>query len=729
MVLSKKHFRDQPIRLKLFYMYSFIVLLTVLLAGLTVYFPIKNTIEENVENLLVNATSASLKMVKTTAQASIKNYLRAVAEKNKQIVETYYQDVQNGLLSEEEAKSILRKVFFSQTIGDTGYIYCVNSKGVAVLHPNTAVEGINYTQFKFIQKQMQDKQGYLEYMWKNPNEDKARPKALYMTYFEPWDWIISVSSYRSEFNQLINILDIQDNFLSQTFGKTGYSYIIKSNGKVLIHPYLSGNLWDAQDSEGKYLTRHQSLTKNGKMLYSWKNPGETHYRDKIVIYNYIEEFDWIVASTSYIDEFYAPLTSARNVFFVTIIAVLFLVLLATFAISKGITRPLQDLESKLAQGAEGNLTGRMDVRSTDEIGNLARYFNDFMEKLELSKKNLQQEIDERNRTEELFAKAFHGSPSGIFIANLQDDRFINANQSFLNFTGLALQETLTKPLTETLGYLNFGNFHQVRDLLEQAGRVRDLDIEIINTGPPTHLGVINIETVYIWGEKCILGSIEDLTNTKRLEREIIDISEREQLQLGQYLHDDLSSHLLGIEVMLKVLKQKLANSGSSDLQFIDKIRGLVKEAITKINRISRGLSPTLIASQNLDLALEELCQDIEEIFDISCHLHHDQIDFIVDPDRAKHIYYITREAAYNAVKHGNAANILLKISQENGTIILELNDDGCGLPEDYHKKGMGISIMQYRARKIGGILDIRNGENAGTQLVLTFHPEDIKRSG
>ena len=60
---------------------------------------------------------------------------------------------------------------------------------------------------KFIQAQIKRKEGYLEYNWKNPEENTERPKALYMTYFQPWDWIISVSSYKSEFSKLIDVKD------------------------------------------------------------------------------------------------------------------------------------------------------------------------------------------------------------------------------------------------------------------------------------------------------------------------------------------------------------------------------------------------------------------------------------------------------------------------------------------------------------------------------------------
>ena len=96
---------------------------------------------------------------------------------------------------------------------------------------------------------------------------------------------------------------------------------------------------------------------------------------------------------------------------------------------------------------------------------------------------------------------------------------------------------------------------------------------------------------------------------------------------------------------------------------------------------------------------------------------------ILKPEMAIHIYYIAREAAYNAVKHGNAANILLSLFKTGTTATLQIKDDGCGLPDNIDNRGMGIRIMNYRARRIGAALDIRRGTEAGTQITLSFNPD------
>jgi len=713
---------NMPIGRKMFYSYSLIVLAAVLLLGSSVYYIVSSIIRDNIESKLSNATAAILNMVETTAQASIKNYLRSVSEKNLEIAGLYYGYVQNGLLTEDAAKAQLKNIFLSQHIGKTGYIYCLNSRGTAVMHPDPMVEGVDFSDFEFIQRQMHYKQGYLEYEWKNPGEEQPRPKALYMVYFQPWDWIISASSYRNEFSTLINISDFKESILAQTFGKTGYSYILKSNGVVVVHPHLSGNLWDAKDANGFYLIRHQSNTKNGKFFYSWRNPNEAKFHKKLVIYNYIKEYDWIVSSTGYLEEFYAPLRKVRYIIFASILLVLLMMLPVTFIIARSITRPLHQLEKKLAQGVAGDFAVRLISERQDEIGKLSIYFNSFMSRIETYSQDLQNEIAERRKTEELFSKAFHTSPSALFIANLKNFQLIDANHRFLALAGCGQDNVVGQCLTQLPMLRRKDNFKTIIDQLKKEGHVRDLDMEFLNDQNCKRLVIFNAEMVHIWGEPCILCAMEDLTETRRLEREIIAISERERLQLGQYLHDDLCSHLAGVEVMQKVLWQRLSEQGYADISLVKKLRDLVQEAINKIGRISRGLCPTHIAEKSFRLTLTELCRDIEQIYGVTCTIQDDGSTGIADPSVATHVYYIAREAIYNAVKHGRARNIFITLAGTGESVTMRIHDDGVGLPDLTEKKGMGIRIMKYRALRIGAFLDVRKGDMAGTFVVLTFNP-------
>ncbi len=393
-------FRDLRIRNKLLLAYSTIFIVTIAISSFTIYTFVRRSIETSIESELNNTTTALLNMVRTSAAISIQNHLRAVAERNREIVAHFHALSRQGRLSSVVAQARAREVLLSQTIGKTGYIYCLNSQGIIDAHPKKALLGVDLSPYDFIQNQKLRKEGYLEYDWQNPGEETSRPKALYMTYFAPWDWIISVSSYREEFNELIKVDDFRESIASAKFGDTGYSYVLDSTGNLIVHPKLEGhNYYDARDAGGNFFIQEIINRKNGKIFYNWKNPGEGDSREKLVIFNYIPEYDWIVASSSYLEEFYAPLRTIRKIVLATVLVSLLVVLPITMRISASITNPLISLMSRFAKGAEGDISVRMIPRSRDELGQLARYFNTFMERLDAYSADLQSEIADRKKAE------------------------------------------------------------------------------------------------------------------------------------------------------------------------------------------------------------------------------------------------------------------------------------------------------------------------------------------
>jgi PAS domain S-box-containing protein len=719
---APRSFRDLPIRYKLFLGISAAYVLTITLGSTIIYSLVRTTIQDNIESELKNSTSTILNMVRTSVEVSIKNHLRAVAEKNREIVAHFHKMYMEGSLSQEEAKRQAEAVLLSQKIGDTGYIYCLDSNGVVLVHPKKELINRNVSDYEFVREQMARKEGYMEYEWRNPGEAESRPKALYMTYFEPWDWIVSVSSYRSEFSTLVNVDDFRDSILSLRFGETGYSFVVDGKGNLVLHPKIGEeNYLNVKDAEGRSFMKEICEQKSGKIVYSWMNPGETVARKKLAMFNTIPELDWIVASSSYLDEFYAPLYSVRDLFAGMVVLSLLLVLPLTGRISAAITNPLQELMNRFAAGIPGDFSARVDKQSGDELGQLASYFNLFMGQLEQYNQKLQGEIAERKQaeeglrlSEEMFSKAFRSSPNGICIISLADGRFINVNDTFLVTTGYRREEIIDKNAMETA---ILGDEHKVSGLIEQIdrrGHVHNQEIEIFARSGQVRLGMLSAEAIEIRNERCMLLTIEDVTDRKHLEREIMEIGDRERQRIGQDLHDDLCAHLIGIEVLSEVLNRKLEEKSSEDAAFAGRIRVLISEVIEKARRLARGLCPVHLVAYGLESALRELCINYGEVFDTSCELRSRDTVLIHDNAVATHLFYIAREAVQNAFKHAEADRIIIDLSSDDGLITLRVTDNGSGMREATDAKGMGLRIMSHRAKMIGASLDIRGNPAGGT---------------
>ena len=456
MLSLSRRFADLRIRYKMLISYSAVFVLSFSIGSGIIYFFVKQAIETNIESELTNTTQTILNMVRTSAGVSIKNHLRAVAEKNREIAQHFYQLALAGSFSMEEAKSRTRDVMLSQTIGKTGYIYCIDSHGVILIHPENALVHADLSDYSFIAEQKIRKVGYLEYNWKNPGEAHPRPKALYMTYFEPWDWIISVSSYRNEFRELVNVNDFRDSILSIVFGQTGYSYVLDLEGNLIVHPSLEGNYFEATDVKGRQFIREICERKSGKIIYSWEPPDEPKAREKLVIFNYIPEYEWIVASSSYLEEFYAPLKTIGHLILATVVISFILVLPITLRISASITNPLQELMNRFASGARGDISVRMQRQSRDEVGALANYFNAFMERLEAYSESLKTEISDRKKAEAAIRKSeakyreLVENANSIILRMTPEGTITFFNEFAQRFFGYTELEILGKPVIGTI---------------------------------------------------------------------------------------------------------------------------------------------------------------------------------------------------------------------------------------------------------------------------------------
>jgi signal transduction histidine kinase len=112
---------------------------------------------------------------------------------------------------------------------------------------------------------------------------------------------------------------------------------------------------------------------------------------------------------------------------------------------------------------------------------------------------------------------------------------------------------------------------------------------------------------------------------------------------------------------------------------------------------------------------------VEDIFGVSCKFVCETPVLIHDIAIATHLHHIAQEAVNNAIKHGKARNIVLRLSAENNSATLCIVDDGSGIPDGrQNSQGMGLHIMTYRSAMIGGRLKISRNTTRGTTVSCVF---------
>src|ERR1700677_2710278 len=219
----------------------------------------------------------------------------------------------------------------------------------------------------------------------------------------------------------------------------------------------------------------------------------------------------------------------------------------------------------------------------------------------------------------------------------------------------------------------------------------------------------------------IIATGIDITERKRLEKAILEISAEEQRRIGQDLHDGLGQHLTGIAFMSKVQEQKLAEKGLAEAAEGARIVGLVNDAINKTRELAHGLLPVISDAHGLMSALKRWAVEVEDLFHISCSLRIEEPVLIHDSTMSTHLYRIAQEAVNNAIKHGQAKKIVISLFSENGNGTLRIENDGARLPEpSANCSGLGMQIMSYRARMIGGSLEVQSGQSRGVTIKCLF---------
>ena len=219
----------------------------------------------------------------------------------------------------------------------------------------------------------------------------------------------------------------------------------------------------------------------------------------------------------------------------------------------------------------------------------------------------------------------------------------------------------------------------------------------------------------------ITGAAMDNTHHKRLEKEILQISEMEQRRIGQDLHDGICQHLTGIELMSGVLEQNLEKKANANAAQAAQIAAHVRDVIGQTRSLARGLSPVVLESEGLMAALEELAAHTRKLFNVDCSFACETPVFVHDLITATHLYRIAQEAVTNSIKHGKAKKIDISLTSQLERLILSIKDNGSGAVKIEPGKGMGLRIMQYRAGMIGATLLVQKQPTGGT-AVICFMP-------
>jgi signal transduction histidine kinase len=222
-------------------------------------------------------------------------------------------------------------------------------------------------------------------------------------------------------------------------------------------------------------------------------------------------------------------------------------------------------------------------------------------------------------------------------------------------------------------------------------------------------------------------ALDQLDKDKRLaqlQKQVLEISEREQRRIGQDLHDGLGQQLTAIELMCQTIKNdpKVAADRKRLQQELDRLSGYIRSAITQTRSLAHGLTPFKVESGGLEIALADLAETSSASGGIRCRFYCPSPVVVADQKTATHLYRIAQEAVSNALRHSGAQQVKISLTSDEKTLRLEISDDGKGFAKA-PGAGMGLGMMNHRAQVIGARLDVKSARGKGSTVtcLLPIH--------
>jgi signal transduction histidine kinase/DNA-binding NarL/FixJ family response regulator len=217
-----------------------------------------------------------------------------------------------------------------------------------------------------------------------------------------------------------------------------------------------------------------------------------------------------------------------------------------------------------------------------------------------------------------------------------------------------------------------------------------------------------------------------ITERRRLEHELLEITDKERRRIGLDLHDDLGQKLSGIALMIKGLELRLVKEDATIAKEAGKIHSLVQQAMSHASDLAHDLATLDRKGSDLPAALKDLADHARELFAITCRFKVDGEIPPLEPHTVGELYKIAQEAVTNAIKHGKAKKVGISLTNGSDQLVLTIQNDGLPFPDlDSHSTGMGLRIMNYRASLIGASLEVK-GIGKGTRVTCSMPLEGKK---
>jgi PAS domain S-box-containing protein len=339
--------------------------------------------------------------------------------------------------------------------------------------------------------------------------------------------------------------------------------------------------------------------------------------------------------------------------------------------------------------------------------------------------------EQRLTAEEKWSKAFRQSPTAMAILSLKEQRFVEVNDAFVAFTGYDRAEATSRRADEIAFLDNSAALQEMAKAVMAGNRVKGWEESFRTKDGRTGSAVFFVDQIEINGEPCVIGAALDITDRKRLETELQELSGRlieaqdeERKRISAELTDSLGQSI----TVISFEASQLARTAQGELvPELNSLAAKIRDVSAGIEIVSQSLHPSGLDYTGLPWAIEGLCRQITHIYGLQVALKHENIPSTLPADVALGLYRIVQEGLINVVRHSGTRQAWIELTSDGTNIRLNLWDNGVGFNPFSVKAGLGLLMMRERCRRLNGWMAIRteNGTHIEAQIPLANSDADL----
>src|SRR5579863_2913559 len=382
-------------------------------------------------------------------------------------------------------------------------------------------------------------------------------------------------------------------------------------------------------------------------------------------------------------------------------------LLVALYIGKRLTAGLTRLVAAAESIRSGDRSRRAELSGSYELVRLGTAFNEMLDVLISNERNL--------------TTVLENMPVGAYI--LQDERFVFVNPVFEQITGYDRKTILEKLRPELLVHEEDLPMAQRRYERRLSGAAPNdqYSLRIIRSDGSVIFVEANVSRITYNQQPATIGTITDITHRlqeeNRINKAVIDAQEKERMQIGMELHDNVQQILAGSLLTLDYAKSQF-DDRTSALEALQDVKGYVDQGIQQLRRLSHQLAPAMRTAEGLPEKIRELVNSMNTGGRLAIEMETDAFIPPEDEELELAIYRIVQEQLNNILKHAEATQILIQLKHTDDGLLLSIRDDGKGFDPAERAPGIGLENIRRRATAMNGELKILAAPGKGCELLL-----------